>query len=315
MSSRLAAALIAASVRIVAGAEPDLRVTLLGTGNPRPSITRFGPCTLVEAGTHKVLIDAGRGATIRLSQLGLLPAAIEAVLLTHLHSDHVVGLPDLWLTGWIFDRTQPLEVVGPSGVRTLAEHLSQAFSFDIHTRRDVDEHLPAEGVRLVTREVSEGEALRTADGLVVSAFVVDHGPVRPALGYRVEFRGRVVVLSGDTRPSENLVRKARGADVLIHEVISVGAEQKLTLLAQPSGIDRVVARHTTTSQAGDIFAATRPRLAVFSHIVPSPVPEEDLMRETRARYSGPLAVGYDLMQIAIGEKIEIVDMRRKLPPD
>ena len=163
------------------------RITLLGTGNPRPTIERFGPSVLVEAGRHKILIDAGRGATIRLSQLGISSGAIEAVLLTHLHSDHVVGLPDLWLSGWIFNRRTPLALVGPQGVRSMATYLTRAFAFDIHARRDLDEHLPADGIRLSPREIREGTAYRTTEGLVISSFLVDHGPVRPALGYRVEF--------------------------------------------------------------------------------------------------------------------------------
>jgi ribonuclease Z len=288
------------------------RITLLGTGNPRPTIERFGPSVLVEAGRHKILIDAGRGATIRLSQLGISSGAIEAVLLTHLHSDHVVGLPDLWLSGWIFNRRTPLALVGPQGVRSMATYLTRAFAFDIHARRDLDEHLPADGIRLSPREIREGTAYRTTEGLVISSFLVDHGPVRPALGYRVEFQGRAAVLSGDTRPSQNLVRHARGADVLIHEVVAVEVERAQALVNDPVVVERVIARHTTVAQAAEIFAAVRPRLAVYSHIVPSPSGEADLVPETRERYDGPLAVGHDLMQIVIGERIEVVD--RRVPP-
>lgn len=297
-----------------AAAAPGMRpfrVTLLGTGNPRPTIDRFGPSILVEAGGHKILIDAGRGATIRLSQLGISSGAVEAVFLTHLHSDHVVGLPDLWLTGWIFNRTAPLTLVGPRGVRSMAADLAKAFAFDIHTRRDLDERLSSEGIRLPAREVAEGIAYQTRDGLLVAAFPVDHGPVRPALGYRVEFGGHTVVFSGDTRPSPSLIRHARGADVLVHEVLSVEVERRETLVADPAAVERIIAHHTTVPQAAEIFAAIGPRLAVYSHIVPSPTREDDLVPETRARYDGPLAVGHDLMQIIVGEQIEIVDRRPK----
>jgi ribonuclease Z len=286
-----------------------LRLTLLGTGNPRPTIDRFGPSTLIEAGSHRLLIDAGRGATIRLAQLGVSSADIDAVLLTHLHSDHVVGLPDLWLTGWIFNRRTGLVLVGPEGVRSMADALTHAYAFDIHTRRDLDEHLSPNGVLLPAREIEEGTAYETSDGLLISAFLVDHGPTRPALGYRVDFHGRSAVLSGDTRPSQNLVRRSRGVDVLVHEVISVEAEHRLSLMGNPAATERVIERHTTVPQAADIFQAVRPRLAVYSHIVPSPVTEQELTAETRIRYDGPLAVGYDLMQITIGEHIEVVDKR------
>ena len=114
-------------------------ITLLGTGNPRPTLERFGPAILVEAGQEKILIDAGRGSTIRLFECGSarLLSGITAVLLTHLHSDHVVGLPDVWLTGWIFGRTSALEIYGPAGTTALAGGLQQAYAFDVRTRRDV----------------------------------------------------------------------------------------------------------------------------------------------------------------------------------
>jgi ribonuclease Z len=284
-----------------------LTVTLLGTGNPRPSAERFGPSALIEAGGHRVLVDAGRGATIRLAEIGLSSGSVEAVLLTHLHSDHVVGLPDLWLTGWIFGRTGPLRVVGPPGTQALAQGLEAAFAFDVHMRRDVDERFAGEGVRLEVREVEDGEAYRTPDGLVVTSFTVDHGLVRPALGYRADYLGHAVVFSGDTKPSENLVAHARGADVLIHEVVADEVERRDT--QTPLVTDRIVAHHTTVLEAATLFARVRPRLAVYSHIVPSTVREADLIPATRTRYDGPLEVGYDLMQIVVGTEVRVVDRR------
>jgi ribonuclease Z len=294
----------------VLGTSPEtLRITLLGTGNPRPSTERSGPASLVEGGGRRLLIDAGRGAVVRLSEIGLLPRDVDALFLTHLHSDHVVGLPDLWLTGWLFGRERPLEIVGPPGTEALARGLEAAFAFDVHVRRDLDEHLPGEGVRLRVREVPEGEAYRTPEGLVVTAFPVEHGPVRPALGFRVDFGGRSAVFSGDTAPSEELVRRARGADVLVHEVISEDLERSRGLT--PSQIQKTLARHTTIPQAAALFARIRPRLAVYSHIVPSPAGEDDLIPATRAAgYAGPLAAGYDLMEITVGETVTVRDSRR-----
>ncbi len=161
-------------------AAAEIRVTLLGTGNPRPSIDRFGPSTLVEAGKVRLLVDAGRGTSIRLFQVGgnELLAGIDMVLLTHLHSDHVVGFPDLWLTGWIFGRQKPLAVCGPAGTVAMMEHLRQAFSFDITTRRDIDEHFAAAGIEMKVTDVGPGVLLQR-DGVNVTAFLVDHGPVAP----------------------------------------------------------------------------------------------------------------------------------------
>ena len=282
-----------------------LTVTLLGTGNPRPSIERYGPATLVEAGGRRILFDCGRGAATRLAQAGVPLGSIDAVFLTHLHSDHVVGLPDLWLTGWLFGRTSPLRLLGPAGTAEMASNLRRAFDFDVRTRRDRDERLPPEGAEISTREIGEGTAWEEA-GVRVRPFSVDHGPVRPALGYRVDFAGHAVVLSGDTRPSENLVNVARGTDVLIHEVVAPDVERRrASSNFSAEQVARIIAHHTTPEQAGGIFARVRPKLAVYSHIVPTSACAEDLIAPTRKTYSGPLEVGDDLMTIEIGETVTV----------
>ena len=295
----------AEGVTAAPGPAPSLRVTLLGTGNPRPSMTRFGPSILVEAGTVRILVDAGRGATQRLFSLGDgMLAGIDLVLLTHLHSDHVVGLPDLWLTGWIFGREKPLLVRGPEGTVAMMSHLKAAYAFDIGIRRDVDERFPAAGIEVDACDLQSGASFEL-DGVRVTAFAVDHGPVTPAYGYRLDHAGRSVVFSGDTRPSRALVENARGVDVLVHEVIVPSVEMMRSAVADATKVRRIIEHHTTPEDAGKIFAEVKPRLAVYSHIVPSPAAEKDLVGPTRKSYSGPLAVGYDLMSISIGEKITV----------
>jgi ribonuclease Z len=291
-----------------------MTVTLLGTGNPRPTMSRFGPSTLVEteSGT-RILVDAGRGATQRLWQVGGVEAlrSVEVVLVTHLHSDHVVGLPDLWLTGWLFGRKGPLRVIGPKGTAQLVEGLKRAYEFDVVTRRDRDERLPGEGAELVAVE-TEGGVVFDADGLRATAFLVDHGAGAPALGFRVDFAGRSAAFSGDTRPSESLVDAARGVDVLVHEVVSPEVERRVARVPSKERIERIIAHHTTPEAAGEIFAKVRPRLAVYSHIVPSPATARDLVAPTRKTYGGPLVVGTDLLEIHIGAKVT-THKRRPLP--
>ena len=296
-----------ARVDQAAGPEPAaLVVTLLGTGNPRPSIDRFGPSILVEAGTRRILVDAGRGNTQRLFAIDqrTTMTAIELVLLTHLHSDNVVGLPDLWLTSWLFGRQRPLAVRGPSGTAALCSHLEAAFSADL-AFRSRDEGLAPGAAQLDARDVEPG-VVYEQDGLRVTAFAVDHGGgIEPAYGYRVDYRGRSVAFSGDTRYFEPLVEHARGVDVLVHEVISPEAELRHAQVQGPRAIERVIAHHATPEQVGTIFSRVRPRLAVYSHIVPSPATAEDLVGPTRRTYDGPLQVGYDLMTIAIGSTIDV----------
>lgn len=281
---------------------PAFRVTLLGTGNPRPAMSRFGPSILVEAGSRKLIFDCGRGATQRLYQLGISFAEADELFLTHLHSDHAVGIPDLWLTGWVMGRGVPLRVWGPAGTADMAAHLQQAYEFDVHIRRDVDEKLPAEGVRIEAHDIEQGAAYEK-DGVKVTAFTVDHGLVKPALGYRVDFAGRSVVLSGDTRFSENLIQFALGTDVLIHEVLDLDAYRPADSIYTPEQVQRVIDHHTTAEQAGILFSRVKPRLAVYSHIVPIEAP--NLIAVTRKKYSGPLEVGEDLMMIDIGERLQV----------
>jgi ribonuclease Z len=291
-----AIALLFAALFCASAAAQEIRVSLLGTGAPVPVMQRFGPSILVEAGKHKLLFDAGRGALQRLAQLNVPWQDVDGVFLTHLHSDHVVGFPDLWLTGWLVKpgRQRPLHVWGPDGTKQMMGHLEQAYAFDIRIRQ-ADDHAAPEGVVLVVTEIAEGVVFEQ-DGVKVTAFAVDHGPVKPAFGYRVDYAGRSVVLSGDTRLSPNLIRHAQGVDLLVHEVVAPAIFH---------GPASVIEHHTTPEQAGEVFARTRPRLAVYSHIVPSNATEQDLIPPTRKSYLGPVVVGQDLMVIDVGEKIGI----------
>src|SRR6185312_8736501 len=273
-------------------AKPALKVTLLGTGTPRPVIERFGPSTLVEAGNQKLIFDCGRGCTQRLYQQKVPFSEVTALFLTHLHSDHIVGVPDLWLTGWIVGRKTPLRVWGPSGTQQMMKHLEEAYAFDIHIRRDVDEQIAAPGVVVEAKDIEQGVVYESG-GVKVTAFTVDHGAVKPALGYRVDYAGHSVVLSGDTRYSENLIKFAQGTDVLVHEVIDVEAYQKSGTHFTPEQREKVIGHHTTPEQAGTVFSKVKPKLAVYSHIVPPEVPT--LVEQTRKTYSGPLEVVADLM--------------------
>lgn len=301
----LKALLLALAVVNFAGiaSSQNLTVTLMGTGYPAPVMERFGPSILVEAGNEKLLFDCGRGATQRLYQLKVPFSEMTALFLTHLHSDHIVGVPDFYLTGWIFGRSTPLRVWGPAGTTEMMSHLEQAYQFDIHVRRDVDEKLPAQGVVVVAKDIEQGVVYQSSE-VKVTAFTVDHAPVKPAFGYRVDYAGHSVVISGDTRYSENLVRFAQGTDVLVHEVLDPDAYRASDHFYTEEQKQRVIDHHTTTEQAGTVFSRVKPRLAVFTHVVPFDA--KDIVAHTRKTYSGPLEVGEDLMRIEIGDKVEVL---------
>lgn len=265
-----------------------IKVTLLGTGTPYPSTERYGAAILVEAGGKKLLFDCGRGAVIRLSQVDLKPSEIDAVFLTHLHSDHVVGLPDLWLTGWFLGRENAFELFGPSGTQAMAKHLTEAFARDIAAREAAPENLPRAGVQLAAKDIEQGIAYDEG-GIRVTAFLVDHGNIK-AFGYRVDYARHTVVISGDTKFSENLIHFARGADCVMHVAWSVGA-------ANPTPS----ARRTLASaeDAGRLFAQVEPKLAVVYHykVVTG------LAETIRTEYPGPLVVAKDLMVIEVGSQV------------
>jgi ribonuclease Z len=280
-----------------------MKVVLLGTGaGPAVNLQQYGASILVEAGGQRLLFDCGRGTTLRLAQAGVPVRSITRVFLTHLHSDHVVQLPDLLLTGWAGGRAVPLEVWGPVGTRAMMTHLQEAFAFDIEMRRDVDEHFPAAGITVVSHEVTADTVVFSGHGATVTAFAVDHGLVRPAFGYRVDYAGHSVVLSGDTRVTENLVRHAQGVDVLVHEAIDPQVIRDRPDHPSAAIIDAIVAHHTTPQQAGEVFRRVAPRLAVYSHAPNT----ERILAQTRMAYAGPLEGAEDLLTIFVGTQITVV---------
>ncbi|QIG94910.1 MBL fold metallo-hydrolase [Bradyrhizobium sp. 6(2017)] len=307
----LLAFLLGATVNAQTKADSDFKVTLLGTGTPIPDLDRFGPSTLVEAGNQKLLFDAGRGATIRLRQINAtkstIMSRIDALFITHYHSDHTLGIPDLWLTGWLGNsRKEPFRLIGPVGAKSLMSNLESAYALDIKIRLE-DEKLSPEGIATVVEEFDKDGVVYDKDGVKVIAFTVDHGAaIKPAVGYRIEYKGHAVVISGDTRYDRNVIKYGTGVDLLIHEVCVVRPE-----LLSNAYIQRVVDHHTSPREAGQIFSLAKPKLAVYSHLVflgSDKVPRatvDDIVAGTRETYDGPLQVGEDLMSFEIGDTVTV----------
>ena len=282
-----------------------IEVTLLGTGSPIYINGRYSASTLIHAGGEYLLIDCGRGASIRIHEAGLHPGNINKLFLTHLHSDHVVGIPDFYITGWFttFARRQgPLRVWGPKGSAAMMRHLDSAFDFDMQVRAPEMRVQPNANE---TRDIGPGEVFNEG-GIRVTAFEVDHRPVAPAFGYKIEYAGRTVVLSGDTRLTEAVAEHGAGADVLIHEVICGHKENS----PDPEAFERIIAHHTTPQEAGTVFARAKPRLAVYSHLTMiTGATVEDVEAQTRETYDGPLLVGEDLTRITVGDEITVERLR------
>ena len=289
----------------------EFRVTLLGTGSPPPVMRRFGPGVLIQAGGKHLLIDNGRGITQRLMQLGIKLGAIDALFVTHLHSDHIVGIPDLWLTGWLetnfAQRKGPFRVFGPAGTQNLMDGLVKAFDWDIKARI-ADQNLDPANLKPEVTEVKEGVVYEQA-GVRVTAVEVDHGDLlKPAFGYRIDYGGRSVTISGDTKFNENLIKHATGTDLLIHQVAAARDE-----LLQSPVFKSILDHHTKPDEAGMVFTRIKPKLAVFYHFsllgsptVP-PVTEKEVLEMTRKTYAGPLLIGEDLMAFRI-ERDQVVQL-------
>ena len=277
----------------------EFRVTLLGTGSPAPIIKRFGPGVLVQVGGKNLLIDSGRGVTQRLLQAGVALGKVDALFLTHLHSDHVVGIPDLWLTGWLqasyAQRQGPFVVYGPVGTQGLMDGLALAYDWDIKARI-ADQNLKPEVIAAKVTEIRPG-VVYDQGGIKVTAIEVDHGEkLKPAFGYCINHAGRSVTVSGDTRFSENLIEQAQGTDLLIHQVAAASDE----VLKLPA-FKVILAHHTQPEEAGTVFSRVKPKLAVYYHFVLLGTPtipavtEQQVFDMTRKTYGGPLLIGEDLM--------------------
>jgi ribonuclease Z len=236
---------------------------------------------------------------------------VNVLFITHYHSDHTSGIPDVWLTGWLSPpfgrRTTPFHVIGPVGAKALMSNIERAYALDIKIRLE-DEKLPPAGIATMVEEFDKDGTVYEKNGVKVIAFAVDHGPsIKPAVGYRIQYRGRSVVISGDTRYDQNVIKYGAGADVLIHEVASARPE----LVASSVPVQRIIAHHTTPREAGTVFSQTKPKMAVYTHIVllsnekfPEPTLDE-VIAETRQTYTGPLVVGEDLTSFEIGDTVVV----------
>lgn len=283
--------------------EPDMRVILLGTGGPELTPNRAGYATLVEAGGQTLLFDAGRNVLQRLYESKVKATDVTQVFFTHLHSDHIEGLPGLWMTSWfLLGRDKPMQVWGPHGTADMVKGMQAMFQFDMTHRANAFNNV--KNLQVAVTEIKDG-LIYDYGGLKVTAFSVWHGDGNPAFGYRIDYKNRSVVLSGDTTYSNKVVEYGRGADLIVHNVIAMGKR----LTAAPE-MAPVIAKLTTPEQAAQVFIQAKPRMAVFSHIVKKELPgrygDELIMQRVRAAgYHGPLEMGYDRMVIEVGNTVSV----------
>ena len=238
-----------------------LKITLLGTGTPVPLIDRMGCSVLIQAADQNVLIDCGRGAAQRINQTDTPLKEVFTILLTHLHYDHYIGVPDLWLTGWLYGRKVPVTVYGPPGTKSMIHNLSKAFEVDVHIRRDLDEKFDPDGAIISGDDVGPGFFYEKSR-LKIESFEVDHYPVPDAMGYLITYQGKKVVISGDTRYMPSMSQISKDADLLIHEVAAPEAIWKRSNMIgrDPEHTQKIIDHHATPSQVGSIFKQSEVKL-------------------------------------------------------
>ncbi len=276
-------------LQVQAAGGPDTRVILLGTGNPNPEPERMGPAVAVVSGDRVYLVDCGPGVVRRAVQAGLKMTQLTRVFVTHLHSDHTAGYPDLIFTPAVTGRLEEFDAYGPPGLKAMTTHVMKAWSEDMKIRLHGLEPAVARAYTVRAHDVRPGEVYRDA-GMRVTAFAVEHGSWKHAYGYRFEASDKVIVISGDTTYSENLIRAAKGCDILVHEVYSRTGLGKRT--ADWQKYHSVF--HTSGADVGKIAAQVRPRKLVLYHQLPMGETPAEVLDEVRGQFDGETIYGKDL---------------------
>ena len=314
---------------LVAELPDGLHVVLCGAGGPLPDPVRSGPCAAVIAGRSLFVVDAGTGGVRNLLRMGVPVGRIEALFVTHLHSDHIGGLGELAMQRWVGgSNTSPLPVIGPTGVEEVVAGFNQAYRLDsgFRTRHHGPALVPPGGAGLVARPFAappDGEVLVVwEEGDVrIIAFRVDHAPVEPAVGYRFDYGGRSLLISGDTRKSANLLRNAMGVDLLVHEALSprlVGLASDAAAAAGRANVAQILKDipdyHTTPVEAAEIARDAGARHLLYTHVVPPlPVPglESVFLEGVSETYGGGVTLGRDGALVSLPAGSDAVEVSHR----
>jgi len=271
------------------------QIVLLGTGTPNADPDRSGPSVAIVINDTPYLIDFGPGVVRRAAAAfqkgikGLAVKNLNRAFVTHLHSDHTAGYPDLILTPWVLERKEPLEVYGPKGIKAMTGHILKAYREDIDIRLGGGEPSNKTGYKVIAHEIKPGIVYKD-ENVTVKAFLVNHGSWPEAYGFRFETPDRTIVISGDCRPSPSVIQNCNGCDVLIHEVYSQAG-----FATRPAEWQRYHSRyHTSSRELAELASKARPGLLVLYHQLFWDTSDDDLLKEVRAGYAGKVVSGRDL---------------------
>lgn len=269
----------------------SVHVVFLGTGTPAPNPERQGPASMVVVDGKPYIVDAGTGV-VRQTQtaynvgISVRPSQLDIAFITHLHSDHTLGLADLIFTPWVMRRTAPLELYGPEGTQAMAEDLLHAYREDIHIRLTGGEGANDTGYKVQAHDIQPG-VIYQDDRVKVTAFKVDHGTWHEALGYRFDAEGKSIVFSGDTRPTESVVQACHGCDVLVHEAYTGDSKDAWMVYMRKF--------HTSATELGELASRAKPKLLVVTHAgYVAGTSEVDMLADIRKAFKGEVKLAHDL---------------------
>ena len=275
-----------------------MELTLLGTGCPKVDYKRFGPSNLISTKNTKILIDCGTGVTQRLDQIKVSSADIDALFLTHLHSDHVVDLYQLIISSWHSYRIKPWKIFGPKGTKKFVKKIMDTFKDERSLRIKYESRSSIKAFRMIINEFNSSGIIKIKD-LKIKYFEVDHKPVKYSYGFNFIYRKKKLTISGDTKPCENLMKNAQGADVLLHEVFIDGEFKEITKMRTRKTLHNVRSYHTPSTIVGKVAKLTNCKKLVLTHLVPTKFNENNLIKTVRKDFGKKPIIGRDLLKVRI----------------
>ena len=275
-----------------------MQLTLLGTGCPSVDYKRFGPANLVSSKRTHLLVDCGSGVTQRLNQSEVSTANIDALILTHLHSDHVIDFYQLIISSWHSYRTKPWKIYGPKGTKKFLTKIMTAWREERNLRIKYESRSSIEAFKLDITEFEDFGKIKIKD-FVFEYFRVDHQPVKHAYGFNFYNNKKKLTISGDTKPCENLLKYAQKCDVLLHEVFVEGEIKEVNKMRTKKTLHNVKSYHTTSSMVGKVASLTRCKKLVLTHFVPTQFNVKKLKSVVKKDYGKDPIIGKDLLKIII----------------
>ena len=275
-----------------------MKLTLLGTGCPSVDHKRFGPSNLITTNKAKILVDCGSGITQRLHQLKVSSANIDALLFTHLHSDHAIDLYQLIISSWHSYRIKPWKIYGPKGTKKFVNKIMDAWADERKLRISYEARASTKAFKIDVIEFKSFGEIKVKD-LKIKYFEVDHKPVKYAYGFAFIHNNKKLTISGDTKPCENLMKYAQKSDVLLHEVFIEGEILKTNKMRTKQTLHNVKSYHTTSSQVGKVAFITQSKKLVLTHFVPTQFNKNRLKQVVKSDFGKDPIIGEDLMTITI----------------